>query len=54
MDQALYGPQFIHFPQNLIMTKGTSQAYVECLAIANPRPTYKWFRGNNYAEQVNK
>ncbi|XP_033733022.1 contactin-like [Pecten maximus] len=43
----LYGPQFTKMPEDVIMIQSSKQAYVECRAMGNPSPTYRWFRGDD-------
>ncbi|XP_021368821.1 contactin-like [Mizuhopecten yessoensis] len=48
-----YGPQFTKMPEDVIMIAASKQAYVDCRAMGNPPPTYRWFRGDD-ERQINE
>ena len=47
------GPHFLVMPNSIVVVGQTRElAVLECLAYANPEPTYKWFRGDGFTEEV--
>lgn len=46
------GPQIIIQPQNQIVVANTDFVTLECAAIGNPQPKYKWFKAANRSQEV--
>ncbi|KAK7092363.1 contactin-3-like [Littorina saxatilis] len=47
------GPHFVVVPNSLVVVGQTGeQAVLECLASARPEPVYRWYRGNDFSEEV--
>ena len=47
------GPHFVVLPHSIVVVgKTKEQAVLECVAYGNPEPSYKWFSGSNFEEEV--
>ncbi|CAI9735420.1 contactin-like [Octopus vulgaris] len=46
------GPKIIKEPEDLVIVTGESSAFIECIAMGNPKPTYKWYREVFTREEV--
>ena len=40
------GPKFLKEPDETTILSKTSAAYLDCLADGNPKPEYRWYKGN--------
>ncbi|KAL8616442.1 hypothetical protein ACOMHN_041045 [Nucella lapillus] len=47
------GPGLVVVPQSVVVVGETGEAAVlQCVASANPEPQYRWFRGDDFTEEV--
>ncbi|PVD35688.1 hypothetical protein C0Q70_02651 [Pomacea canaliculata] len=46
------GPHFTRQPVSIVIVGGPTMAELECLAVANPVPSYRWYRGDNFEDEV--
>ncbi|KAJ8307352.1 hypothetical protein KUTeg_015436 [Tegillarca granosa] len=39
-----YGPAFTIFPEDIVMIPNAVLVYIDCSAVGNPKPTYRWIK----------